>query len=553
MAVPSRFRPNSRMREAIVRTVRAQFIGQRAIDDHNARSSRQLHSRACFRWLTAAALALVGTVATMARAKPPDSATASCPDCHAAEAKDFSISVHVGGGISCRDCHHGLAAYSLDVARVEHLRKLASSLFTASTRPASVETFDHGPDFRGRPSRRDIPDFCGKCHSDVTTMNPYGLPTDQLAQYRTSGHGKALYQRGDERVAVCTGCHGRHAILTAKDPASSTYPKNVPATCGHCHGDPSVMAGTGLSTRVLEQYRESVHGKALLERGDLGVPECATCHGSHSAVPPGFRDVGHVCGRCHPQETQNFLHSFHAQFPLFPRCVACHTAGPEFRDHRIQRLAVSAEGARKAYDAAVQALGPRATDPAALLAAYSARREPKVPDTEMFCRRCHNAERETAHRAFFGDLDRQAAQTGHTLYELVRDAEVRYAATADHVRQVGQGVLLVTDESLMLEEVRTKLVNIGALQHTLDLEKVKTATGQLNDLASQIEQSLRQKERSLRWRHWALIPLWSFLILFVAVLWVKYKQLKAEMVVPLPPAGSVEDSSCPLNERGPVP
>jgi hypothetical protein len=439
----------------------------------------------------------------------------------------------------------------LDLGQVQHFRVAASQLSAsatqpATTRPAGAVKFDHGPDFRGRPSRREIPERCGSCHSDVAMMNPYGLPTDQLAQYRASGHGQALYLNDNQRVAVCVDCHGKHAILPPKDPASSVNPRSIPATCGRCHADPAVMAGTGRSTRVVDQYRQSVHGQALLEKGDLAMPQCATCHGSHSAVPPGFRDVGQVCGRCHQQEQQRFLESVHAQFPMYPRCVACHTSTPDMQDHQIVRRAASPPAVRKAFDATVQAMPSTGIDQPAFADAYAARREPRLPSFEVFCQRCHTAANQAAHRAFFAELDQRVAGIGAGLYQNVRRAEIRYAATAARVDQVAHGVLLVTDEALMLEEARTKLVSIGPLQHTLDVDKVTAAVGELDSLTAEIDRSLDRKLKGLHWRYWALVPLWLFVAFFVSILWVKYKRLKHEMVAPL---DSVEDSSCGPAEK----
>ena len=408
-----------------------------------------------------------------------------CTACHETVGAALARSVHASAGLECRTCHGGEKRYAVDAPAVARLRQVA-------TQPTDSSQFDHGPTFRGKPSRQEIPERCGTCHADVTVMNPYGLPTDQLAQFRTSGHGRALYEKGDDQVAVCTDCHGRHAVLRPDDPASPVHPRNVPATCERCHGDASVMARSGLSTSVVTEYRQSVHGIGLLEQGDLGMPHCSTCHGSHSAVPPGYRDVGHVCGRCHQTEEQHFLASPHAKFSMFPRCVGCHTRGGENRDHRIEREAAS---------------------------------------PETICQRCHQQRTQGGHRLFFGELDEQAAQSGAVLYQVIRRAELRYAAVAERVDRVGRGVLLVNDEAMIAEELRTKLVSLAPLQHTLDVEKLTQAALELDTLAEQVNASLDVKVRGLRWRYWALVPMWSFIGVFVAALWIKYKRLKHAMVV----------------------
>ncbi len=468
----------------------------------------------------------------------------ACAVCHQREAALFTASIHAGAGIDCRSCHGGENEYTVPPGGLERLRRLAgewsereeptSRPAETTTRPAAGGAFDHGPQFRGKASHYDVPQRCGTCHSDVAKMNPYGLPTDQWAQYRMSGHGRALYDRKSDKVAVCIDCHGTHDIRKHTDPASPVYPTNVPGTCGKCHARASVMIGSHLNMSVVEEYKQSVHGQGLLEHGDVGMPHCATCHGSHAAIPPGFRDVGHVCGRCHQQEEQRFLESVHAKFPNFPRCMACHTRNVDQRDHRIVRVAASPESIKKTCEQVLEALPSADIRDPKLQAAYAAQRKPPVPSFEAFCQRCHTPARQIAHRAFFGDLDQRAAGMGAELYQLVQHAELCYGVTAEQVGRVSRGVLLVKDEAMTVEEMRTKMVGLAALQHTLDAEKVRAAVADLDALASRTQQSLGEKVRGLRWRYWGLIPMWAFLALFSVALWVKYKRLKAAWVVSTP-------------------
>jgi predicted CXXCH cytochrome family protein len=180
-----------------------------------------------------------------------------------------------------------------------------------------------------------IPEFCARCHSDTSYMRRFnpGLPTDQLDKYRTSRHGQLLLEAKDSRAAQCTSCHGVHGIQSASSPLSTVYPKRLPETCAHCHADAEVMAGftlpdgRPLPTSQYEQYRASVHGRALLERGDLGAPACNDCHGNHAAMPPEVSSVAQVCRTCHSQNGTLFDGSRHKQaFERhgWPECGSCH-------------------------------------------------------------------------------------------------------------------------------------------------------------------------------------------------------------------------------------
>lgn len=445
-----------------------------------------------------------------------DSELMTCADCHDEEAEQLGRSVHAAADVGCRDCHGGEERYDLG---------------------AMEQAFDHGKAFRGKPARIHVPELCGGCHSDVELMNPYGLRTDPWDRYKTSGHGKRLYADQDERVAVCNDCHGTHEVLRSKDPRSLTNPMNVPDMCGRCHADAALMSGYNLSGDVVWQYKESVHGQGLLISGDEAMPTCATCHGNHAARPPGFRDVGHVCAQCHQQTETYFKQSVHAKFPGFPPCVGCHAATPSGHDHRIMPVTRSPEEL-------VMMHGPRWEQ--LLESGATQERIDEVLSSEMLeadadavvrlrlvCARCHGEPRPGGHRAFLEEVDRRAMALGPEFDRMIRDAELRYLQTGARVDRVGRGVLLVQEEAFALEQARTDLIALAAIQHTLDEKRVTEALRKVLDVCRQINTSLDEKEARLRWRYWALLPMWAFLLLFICALWVKYKRLRKAYVVPI--------------------
>ena len=214
--------------------------------------------------------------------------------------------VHLKIGLGCAGCHGGDP--------------------TAMDDDEAAMSPDRG--FRGVPSRREIPEFCGRCHADVGFMRRYRpeVQTDQLAQYWTSRHGRLLKQ-GQEKAATCIDCHGVHGILPVDDPQAKVYPLNVPATCGRCHADPDYMAEFGIPTDQLDKYKQSVHGVALLERKDTGAPTCNDCHGNHGATPPAVANIAHVCGQCHVNN-ENLFRQSHLSQVFEARdlgyCIGCH-------------------------------------------------------------------------------------------------------------------------------------------------------------------------------------------------------------------------------------
>lgn len=459
---------------------------------------------------------------------------ATCASCHAKEAGQFARSVHATVGFDCLECHGGALEYRLPAERLAaYTQPPTQTKPTAATRPA----FDHGKRFSGKPSRSQVPDRCGECHANVEFMNPYGLRTDQLARYRTSGHGKTLFAKKDDRVAVCIDCHGTHDVLGAKDPGSSINPLRVPDTCGRCHADRSLIAGYGLATTVVADYKASLHGRGLLEQGDTGMPTCATCHGNHAARPPGVRDVGHVCGRCHQQTETYFKEAMHAKLPDFPPCVGCHATSPDREVHKILPVTRSPEDLVKSYRSRWEQLVDDGVTAAQIDATLA---KEMLRDDETFavrlrtvCKRCHRPDVQVGHRVLFKHVDEGAIARGQTLDKMIREAELKYVETSARVDRVGHGELLVQSEAFALEQAKTQLIALSAIQHTLDEKRVTETAKNVLDACRQIESSLDEKEAGLHRRRWALAPMWLFLLVFIAALWTKYKRLKRVHVVPL--------------------
>jgi len=247
------------------------------------------------------------------------SAADTCLECHSvleghlqAPAKAFANDVHARFGLSCADCHGG---------------------DRTATDPEQAMSRARG--FVGKIPRTAVPERCAHCHSNAAFMEKYKprQRVDQLAQYRTSVHGKRL-AAGDTAVATCIDCHSVHDIREAKDPLSPVHPLRLPETCARCHADPAHMAKYKLATDQFAGYRKSVHWEALAQRGDLSAPSCASCHGNHGAQPPEVTSVAAVCGTCHVMMEDLYKGSPHA--PVFASmgaagCVVCHG------NHEIKR------------------------------------------------------------------------------------------------------------------------------------------------------------------------------------------------------------------------
>jgi ElaB/YqjD/DUF883 family membrane-anchored ribosome-binding protein len=226
--------------------------------------------------------------------------------------KEVVEDVHFRRGVSCAGCHGGDPTADLGH---DHVKEW--------------------PEQHRQKNRAWVVQFCARCHSDPAIMHQFNpaLPTDQLAKFKDSPHGQTLLVKHDDRAPSCVSCHGVHGIRPAKDPQSKVYVQRVPETCGACHADPKIMAGftradgSPLPTNQLAEYRTSVHGRALLERGSLGAPACNTCHGNHAASPPGLAQVSQSCNLCHSANASLFDGSKHKhafEQHKWPECGECH-------------------------------------------------------------------------------------------------------------------------------------------------------------------------------------------------------------------------------------
>ena len=385
----------------------------------------------------------------------------TCLDCHLEldgslqePALKIKSDVHDKNGLSCASCHGGDPSQS--DAELSMSKKSG---------------------FIGTPNALEIPDFCGKCHSDPTYMRKYNpaLQTDQLDKYKTSHHGE-LNRKGDRMAAQCVSCHGVHDILSSKDPRSKVYSKNVPETCGKCHSNKTYMAAYKIPVDQYDKYAVSVHGEALLKRGDTGAPACNDCHGNHAATPPGIASIGRVCFQCHLAEGELFLDSPHKDaFDAMgeAECASCHGV------HDIHPL-----------DDKFIGIGD-----------------------EALCINCHSE----------GDDGYNAAAS---ISEMIGTLKTRYQESETLIDDAEQKGVEVSEEQYKLLEVRSSLINLRKLIHSFNPETVKKASDEAmiaaNEVYKQGEESVAEV-KSRRSGFWIFTLVSIILMIF---LYLKMKKME---------------------------
>lgn len=212
---------------------------------------------------------------------------------------------------------------------------IASLIFPVTIAVAQQSTAAPSPSPASAPTLD-----CQGCHAPGKTLPYLGgakFHADAHAAYDQGFHARGI--QGGMNAATCVDCHTRNrdmtTILPARDPSSTINRSNIAETCGRCHGDKSVMQGSGISNRPFLSYRESVHAKALAQ-GNVSAAVCTDCHRSHDILPASDPrspiakvNIPGTCSKCHKSESAEFMQSVHGQavargVSRSPVCTDCH-------------------------------------------------------------------------------------------------------------------------------------------------------------------------------------------------------------------------------------
>ncbi len=320
---------------------------------------------------------------------------------------------------------------------------------------------------------------CGKCHSDASYMRIYNptIAVDQVDKYRTSVHGMKN-AAGDRKVAECASCHGSHEIRSAKDVKSKVYPTNVPETCSSCHSNPGYMAGYGIESDQFEKYSNSVHGKALLEKNDIGAPACNDCHGNHAATPPGVASVSNVCGTCHALNADLFAKSPHKEAfdeADLPECETCH-------------------GNHEIVAASERLLG--------------------VSD-EAVCSWCHG-----------GDPDSRGYRTAASMRLLADSMDRAESRAIGLVEDAEQKGMEISDAKFKLRDARQAILQSRTMVHSFDEERFREVITAGIAVTAVASSEANEAIDEYYFRRWGLVFATSMMILLSISLYVYIRKLE---------------------------
>ncbi len=269
----------------------------------------------------------------------------SCLDCHSnlpeplgVSVETYSQNIHASKGLTCAACHGGdassedpekamsraagwkgkierkqipelCASCHSDAERmkkynpglrVDQFQQYKTSVhgikWAKGDSKVAVCTDCHGvhdlrapSDPRSNVHPTNIATTCSRCHADAEYMKPYGIKTDQFANYEQSVHHDAMVVRGDLSAPTCTTCHGNHG-------ATPPGVANVTNVCSNCH------------VFQAQLFETSPHKDAFAA---MGFPGCVTCHSNHAIKHPTDEMIGTgpraVCIRCHTEGDAGFV------------------------------------------------------------------------------------------------------------------------------------------------------------------------------------------------------------------------------------------------------
>ncbi len=248
-----------------------------------------------------------------------------CVDCH----QPHQIrKVFYDEGVSDRDC------------MVCHDKELQGAKKTlAAVNPEHLAGSSHAKVHCAQCHTGTTPSLHRPCETVAPAVDCSICHADQVEQQKKGIHGQLL-AKGDPDAPGCLDCHTGHTTMKKDNPASPTFPKNVPELCGRCHreGEKAARRHKSSQTDIVKNYSMSIHGKGLLESGLVVTAMCTNCHTAHQPLPSSDPDssvnpknIAGTCGKCHEGIQKTFLASIHSPTvsktdkPL-PVCSSCHTA-----------------------------------------------------------------------------------------------------------------------------------------------------------------------------------------------------------------------------------
>ncbi len=404
-----------------------------------------------------------------------------------------------------------------------------------------------------------IPDDynCITCHMDMTGGEPLeSLDPDMARIVRPVVDWQESVHR--EVGVLCVDCHGGDPtdMGIAMDPDEGGFKgkpakADIPALCGKCHGDARLMRKYNQRSDQLSLYTGSIHGIALLKKGDGEAASCTDCHGQHKILrvkdpksTVNRANVAETCGECHSKkdvfehrgiksdQLERYKKSWHYQrFSegdlLVPTCVDCHS------NHAISRAATER----------TQTVCFKCHAENAEYYKASPHWQAYKRDGEPVCLHCHGAHDilrpETARFTGEGDrdciachdTDSDAYKTGVAIAEALKSVNTAVAeATAglEELESDGHGGFETSSLAEAATKARESVKSIRSLSHKLDAEAVKKDAEPVIAAAQGVSEQVSKFWSEIGVRKTGLVIAWLIFLGLAGALWLWTKAVEKD-------------------------
>ena len=100
------------------------------------------------------------------------------------------------------------------------------------------------------------------------------------------------------------------------------------------------------------------------------------------------------------------------------------------------------------------------------------------------------------------------------------------AAAGAYVAFCQKRGLATDDEQLELQEAKTQVTQLEALQHTLSPDELRPSALRSEAVVTDIMVGVNRLEKIERWKRHALVPVWIFLGIMAVLFWAKREQFE---------------------------
>lgn len=386
---------------------------------------------------------------------------------------------------------------------------------------------------------------CVECH-----MNLEEELSKSVRQWAMSIH--------KEIGVTCHDCHGgdpgikdENAMDRSTGFIGTPSPKEIPLLCAKCHADAKLMRQFNIRTDQFAEYKISVHGRRLFEKGDEKVATCVSCHGAHDirkksdpASSVYHKNVPEMCAKCHSDpeymkqyniptdQFEEYKQSYHGEIlygkiegknpALVPNCADCHgihgatpPGGGEVVNvcGNCHFVVVKYFREGKHYEALKSNGVPRCID----CHGYHRIQYPTVAmfisNGNSLCAQCH-------------DQGTPARDVAERMGAMLEDIEKRLSEIDKSVTEVESSGRNIDDILIELSKVKNNIIKSKTISHAVSVEKIKELSDSVNSSIEYIDKKIKEIRAEVEKRR--IFMYITIVLIFTIILLLYLRFLRSE-------------------------